>query len=179
VKARVPDGLVLSPGGEQIVAVDLSYAVNEGRNEVMTDQQTEFSMQLQDELARRGHPPVEWPESKAPGSTGVLFTEVDGVTVTLAPNGLLNVSAVRSYQWPKYPTPVIAAACAGELWKRQKARDDANIERARRWRTGHLAPIVGHDLKCGNELCPCQHESANELRRRERGGFNGSPGVCA
>ena len=145
----------------------------------MTNEQNAYSIQLQEELARRGHVSVEWEESYAPESRELLFTQVDGVTVTLAPNGLLNVSAVRTYHPPKYPTPVIAAACAGELWERQKARDDAKIELAKTRSTGHLGPVVGHDLRCGNPACPCRAESAAERRHRQRGGFNGNRDRCS
>lgn len=145
----------------------------------MTREQNYYSTQLQEELAKRGHAPVEWVESKADVSRGLLFSELDGVTVTIAPNGLLHVSAVRTYHPPKYPTPVIAAACAGELWARQKARDDAGIELARSRSTGHLGPIVGHDLRCGNPLCHCRDESAADRRHRQQGGFNGNPDVCS
>lgn len=145
----------------------------------MTNEQSDFARQLQDELARRGHGPVEWTESKAPETRGFLFGEVHGVTVTIAPHGLVNIPAVRTYHPPKYPTPVIAAACAGELWAKQKAHDDADIDLARKRKTGHLAPIVGHNLRCANELCRCQNESGADRRRRERGGFNEDPRRCA
>jgi len=138
----------------------------------MTDRQRTYARQLQDELKRRGHNgQIEWTESSAPDSRAFVFGEVQGVTVTITPHGSVNIPAVRTYHPPKYPTPVIAAACAGELWSRQNARDDANVNLARSRRTGHLAPIVGHDLTCASDLCPC-HDDKDDRRRRERGGFN-------
>ena len=83
----------------------------------MTDRQQIYARQLQDELKKRGHNgQIEWTESNAAQSRGFLFGEVQGVTVTIAPHGLVNIPAVRTYHPPKYPTPVVAAACAGELW---------------------------------------------------------------
>jgi hypothetical protein len=146
----------------------------------MTEKQRMYARQLEDELKKRGHnEQIEWTESNASNSRGFLFGEVQGVTVTIAPHGLVNIPAVRSYHPPKYPTPVIAAACAGELWSRQKARDEANVNLARSRRTGHLAPIIGHDLTCASKLCPCHSEDRDDRRRRERGGFNENLDSCA
>jgi hypothetical protein len=109
---------------------------------------------------------------------GFSLGEVQGVTVTIASHGLVNIPAVRTYHPPKYPTPIIAAACAGELWSKQKARDEASVDLARSRRTGHLAPIIGHNLTCTSELCPCHSEDQDNRRRRERGGFNENMDSC-
>jgi hypothetical protein len=79
----------------------------------MTLDQRDMIDRLAKELAKRGnHSPIDWTESDAPESLGFVFGEVDGVTVTITPWGLVNIPAVRSYHSPKYSTPVIAAACA-------------------------------------------------------------------
>jgi hypothetical protein len=145
----------------------------------MTNQQDDMARRLRDELGKRGHSGrIEWKESIGPESRGFLFGEVQGVTMTVTPNGLINIPAVRTYHPPKYPTPVIAAACAGELWLRQKGRDDANSQLSKTRRTGHLGPIVDHDLRCRNKVCPCNSENQVVRRRRERGGFNEDPFRC-
>ena len=46
-------------------------------------------------------------------------------------DGLISIPAVRTYHPPRYPTPMIAAALATELWTKQKARDDANLDLAK------------------------------------------------
>ena len=146
----------------------------------MTTQQQEMTQRLAVELHSRGkRSAIDWKESNAPESRGFLFGEVDGVTVTVTPSGLVNVPAVRTYHPPKYSTPVVAAASAGELWAKQKKRDDANLELARTRRTGHLGPIVGYALRCQNNACPCNSESSDVRQRRERGGFNNDPFRCS
>jgi hypothetical protein len=72
----------------------------------------------------------------------------------VTPIGLVNIPAVRTYHPPKYPTPIIAAG-AGELWAKQRTRDEANSELAKNRRTGHLAAIIDYDLRCRNQACPC------------------------
>jgi len=125
------------------------------------------------------NPKVDWNESYAPESRGCLFGEFYGVTLMVYPNGLINVPSVRSYHPPKYPTPASAAAAADELWAKQKARDDANLQRAKQWKTGHLGPIVEPDLKCRNVGCSCQKETLQERQKRTQGGFNTNPNWCS
>jgi hypothetical protein len=146
----------------------------------MTSQQSDMTRRLSDELVRQGeNGRVDWRESENQLTRGFLFGEVAGVTVTVAPTGLVNIPAVRTYHPPEYPTPVNAAASAGELWAKQKVRDDTNPELARSRRTGHLGPIIDYNLKCRNNACPCAAETGDERRRRERGGFNENPFRCA
>jgi hypothetical protein len=94
-------------------------------------------------------------------------------------NGLISIPAVRSYHPPKYPTPVIAAASATELWARQKKRDDARPDLAKSRRTGHLAPTVDLVWKCGSSGCPCHREGPTARRKRALGGRNSSPDRCS
>jgi hypothetical protein len=146
----------------------------------VTHQQDEITSRFLEELVRRGHDGrIDWNESDAPESRNFLFGEVEGVTVTVTPGGLINIPAVRTYHPPKYPTPVIAAASARELWAKLKARDDVNLELAKTRQTGHLGPIIDHDLRCRNKLCPCNSETQDVRRKRERGGFNEDPFRCS
>jgi hypothetical protein len=136
----------------------------------------EFDIELK---KRGGNAVIDWKESHSPESRGILFAEVDGVTLMVYSDGLISVPAVRTYHPPRYPTPIIAAALATELWTKQKARDDANPVLAKSRATGHLGPIVGPDLKCRNKTCPCQQESSDVRQRRARGGFNWDPDRCS
>jgi hypothetical protein len=128
---------------------------------------------------RGGNAVTDWRESNSSESRGVLFGEVDGITLVVYPNGLISIPAVRTYHPPNYPTPVIAAASAKELWARQKARDDAQPDLAKSRRTGHLGPIVNHEWECQNEVCPCHRENPGERQRRARGGHNTNPDQCS
>jgi hypothetical protein len=146
----------------------------------MTNLQADRLKEFENELKKRGRSAVsDWKESNNPESRGVLFADVDGVTLMLYPDGLISVPSVRTYHPPKYPTPVAAAASANELWARQKARDDTNPFLAQSRRTGHLGPIVGQELKCGNKICPCHRESSAERQKRAQGGFNTNPNRCS
>ena len=146
----------------------------------MTLQQQEMITRLENELKRLGKSTdLSWKLSNNPESRGFLFGQVSGVTVTVTPEGLMNIPSVRTYHPPQYPTPVIAASVADELWNKQKARDDSDLEKARSRRTGHLGPVVGFNLECQNEKCPCKAEDEELRRKRERGGFNTNPINCA
>jgi len=146
----------------------------------MTSQQDDRIKEYENEVRKRGgNAAMAWKESNSPESHGVLFADVDGVTLVIYPNGLISVPAVCSYHPPKYPTPVVAAASAKELWARQKARDDAHPEKAKKRKGGHLGPIVDRDLKCGNKDCPCQRQSPEERQNRARGAFNTNPDRCS
>jgi hypothetical protein len=141
-------------------------------NSLQRDRIQEFETEVKN---RGGHAATGWKESDAPESHGILFAEVDGITLMLYLDGLISIPAVRTYHPPRYSTPVIAAALATELWAKQKARDDAKPELAKSRRTGHLGSIVGTDLKCRSKVCPCQNESQAERQRRARGGYNWNP----
>jgi hypothetical protein len=146
----------------------------------VTTQQGDRIKEFETEVRKRDRNAViDWKESSSPESRGVLFTEVEGVTLVVYPNGLISVPAVRTYHPPKYPTPVIAAASAKELWARQKARDDANPKTAKGRRTGHLGPIVDPDLKCRNKDCPCHQQRPEDRQKRAQGGFNTDPNRCS
>lgn len=142
----------------------------------MTSQQNDLISEFEKEVKKRGgNAVVDWKESNNPESRGVLFGDVDGITLVVYPNGLISIPAVRTYHPPKYPTPVIAAASAKELWARQKARDDTNLDKAKTRTTGHLGPMVDPDLECRNRTCPCHSESPAVRQGRARGGFNTDP----
>lgn len=128
----------------------------------MTSQQIQRAKEFENEVRERGrNTKIDWKESNSPESRGVLFADVDGVTLVVYSNGLISIPAVRTYHPPEYPTPIVAAVSAKELWAKQKARDDAQPETARNRRTGHLGPIVDPDLKCRNS------------------GFNTNPDRCS
>lgn len=95
---------------------------------------------------------------------GYVFTEVAGVTVLVGPRGNFKVPAVRTYQ-----DDVEAAMNASKLWRKQKERDDADPTRARLYKTGHLRPIIGTNLKCENSHCPCASEDRAALEIRSLG----------
>jgi hypothetical protein len=115
----------------------------------MTSQQDARIKELENELTKRGeNEKIGWQQSNSPESSGFLFGEVNGVTVTVTPGGLINIPAVRTYHPPKYPTPVVAAACAaravgkaeGEGRRRSAISEDS---RDRTSRTDHwLRPEV-------------------------------------
>lgn len=146
----------------------------------MTSQQDQRIKEFENEVRKQGkNAEIDWKESDSPESRGFVFGDFEGVTLTVSPQGLVNIPAVRTYHPPKYPTPVIAAATATELWEKQKARDDAQPETAKNRRTGHLGPIVDPDLKCRNKVCPCQSESREDRQKRAQGGFNTNPNRCS
>jgi hypothetical protein len=141
----------------------------------MTSQQSDTIKEYENEVRKRGRNPViDWKESHSPESPGVLFADVDGVTLMIYTDGLINIPARCSWSFDKY-TDVTAAACAKELWARQKRRDDANPKAATKRAGGHLGPIVGPNLKCGQgraPRCPCQDELPEERKKRARGARN-------
>ena len=146
----------------------------------MTSKQDARIKEFEVEVKKRsGNAVINWKESHSPESRGILFADADGVTLMVYSDGLISIPAVRTYHPPKYPTPIIAAALATELWAGQKARDDGNLDLAKSRRTGHLGPIVDPDLKCRNMNCPCQRESSDVRQGRARGGFNWNPDRCS
>jgi hypothetical protein len=98
------------------------------------------------------------------GSDGLIFTEVDGVTVIIGVQGGYKIPAVRSY-----PTGVQSAIHARSLWDTQYRWDLDNQLDARNRRTGHLSPIINKELKCGDKHCLCIDENAARLRSRSLG----------
>jgi len=142
----------------------------------MTSLQDARIKEFENEVRKRGgNAVIDWKESNSRESRGILFADVDGVTLMVYGDGLISVPAVRTYHPPRYPTPIIAAALATELWTGQKARDNANLDLAKSRSTGHLDPMVDPDLKCRNKVCPCQLESVDVRQRRARGGYNWNP----
>jgi hypothetical protein len=146
----------------------------------MTSKQDARIKEFEIEVKKRGgNAVINWKESHSSESRGILFADVDGVTLMLYSDGLISVPAVRTYHPPRYPTPIISAALATELWTKQKARDDAQPATAKSRVTGHLGPVVDPDLKCRNEHCPCHRESSDVRQGRARGGYNWNPDRCS
>jgi hypothetical protein len=136
----------------------------------MTSLQEARIKEFESEVRKRGgNLVINWKESTSLESRGILFADVDGITLVVYRDGLISIPAVRTYHPPKYPTPIIAAALATELWTGQKARDEAQPETAKSRRTGHLGPIVDPDLRCRNDYCPCHRENSDVRQRRARG----------
>lgn len=146
----------------------------------MTSLQDDRVKEYESEVNKRGGSAVtDWRESNSVESRGVLFGEVDGITLVVYPNGLISIPAVRTYHPPNYPTPVIAAASAKELWAGQKVRDDADPSKAKERSTGHLGPIVDPKWECRNKVCPCHLESPAVRQKRAQGGRNANPDQCS
>ena len=95
---------------------------------------------------------------------GLVFTEVNGVTVIIGAQGSYKIPAVRTY-----PTGIESAINARSLWNTQKQWDRENPQEAHKRRTGHFSPIVDEGLKCGNNECPCQKENAARRQSRSLG----------
>jgi hypothetical protein len=96
-----------------------------------------------------------------------LFIEVSGVTAVteiIVPKGAYKVPALRHYD-----EGLETAADAPRLWGEQKRRDDEDPVKARQHGTGHLNPVVGTNLKCGDKNCRCQKESDDERKERSFG----------
>jgi hypothetical protein len=146
----------------------------------MNSLQSDRIKEFETEIKNRGRSSAtDWKESNSSESRGVLFADVDAVTLMVYRDGVISIPAVRSYHPPKYPTPIIAAALATVLWSKQKARDDANRDLAKSRVTGHLGAIVDPDLKCRIKDCRCQNESPADRQRRARGGYNWNPDRCS
>jgi len=112
---------------------------------------------------------IDWKESNKEVSRGCRFANFKGVTLMVFPEGLISIPAVCSYT---APSPAVAATTAKERFDRQNARDTPYPEKARNRKGGHLGPIVDHDLRCGNEHCPCQKETEQTRKSRARGSYN-------
>ena|SRR5271166_2711589 len=93
---------------------------------------------------------------------GFVFTEVDGVTVTVGEDGGYHVPAVRTYR----QSSLGAALTARELFDRQWERDRKNLLKAIGRVTGHLGPIVNVDWCCDDQECFCRSEDIVVRRGR-------------
>jgi hypothetical protein len=72
----------------------------------MTSLQDARIKEFEIELKTRGRSAVvNWKESNSPESRGILFVEVDGITLMVYDDGLISTPAVRTYHPPDYPTP--------------------------------------------------------------------------
>ncbi|HET9307739.1 MAG TPA: hypothetical protein VFO46_17095 [Candidatus Sulfotelmatobacter sp.] len=134
----------------------------------MTIQQDWPTKEFEIELRKRGqHAKIDWEESNKEVSRGFLFGNFMGVTLMVYPEGVISIPAVCSY---KALNPEVAAASAMERFDRQKARDDANLERARKRIGGHLGQIVEHDLRWETRIAAAKRK----LQKRD-GGERGVP----
>ena len=83
------------------------------RGSRMTKKQEDRTKEYESERrSRRESANVNWKESNQPESHGVLFADVDGVSLMVYTDGLISIPAVRSYHPPKYATPMLAALSA-------------------------------------------------------------------
>ena len=126
----------------------------------MNNRQEAAIRRLQEALVSQRNVTVTVPVQFENGD-GLVFTEVDGVTLIIGVQGGYKIPAIRSY-----PTRIESAVNARSLWQQQGEWDLSNPVEARRHRTGHLRPTVGNDLKCGANDCPCSNENTARLRSR-------------
>jgi len=82
---------------------------------------------------------------------GVVFTEVEGVTVTIGVGGGIDIPAVRTYR----ESPLDAAAIANTLFRKQHEHDEDDPARASAYETGHFSPRVNFAGRCENQACRC------------------------
>src|ERR1035438_3947534 len=95
---------------------------------------------------------------------GLVFTEVDGVTVIIGLRGGYKIPAIRTY-----PTGIESVVNARSLWDQQREWDINNPIEAGDHRTGHLRSIMINELRCGDTGCPCVSENAARRRSRSLG----------
>ena len=58
----------------------------------MTSQQRDAIKEYESEMRKRGGNAVlDWKESNSPGSRGILFADVDGITLMIYSDGLINI----------------------------------------------------------------------------------------
>lgn len=85
---------------------------------------------------------------------GYVFTEVQGVTVCIGPDGGYILPAVRSYP----PNSLQAAVDAAVEFQKNKPGGP--------FKSGHELGIVGIDWSCGGPNCACANETPDERFRR-------------
>ena len=120
----------------------------------MNYKQTQAIALLQDELQR--HPELHNIRRpfKITGESGDnVFTEFDGITVTIGKNGGYHIPAVRRYE-----TGLKSASNARALFDRQAGWDMDNPSEALKRTTGHFGPLIDMNWRCDNKNCPCQTE---------------------
>ena len=86
---------------------------------------------------------------------GLVFTEVEGVTVTIGSNGGIDITAVRTFR----DNPLDAAAAADMLFGKQYERDEDDLARAGAFSTSHLSPRVNFAGQCENKACRCNSQA--------------------
>lgn len=115
----------------------------------MTDKQREAIRLLQDKLRQERNIKTMLPVSE---HNDCVFTEVEGVTVTIGRDGGFEIPAVRTYR----EHPLDAAAIADILFRKQRERYDDDPARAGAFKTGHLSPRVNFAGRCENKACRCR-----------------------
>jgi hypothetical protein len=85
------------------------------------------------------------------------FTEVQGVTVCIGPDGGYILPAVRS--WDPSLTALQAAVYADVRFQKNKPGGGP-------YKSGHQLGIVGLDWSCGGPTCECRDETDDQRFRR-------------
>jgi hypothetical protein len=119
----------------------------------MTPKQETIIALLQDKLRRERNIRQTLPEKE---NNGIVFVEVQGVTVAIGKNGGIDIPSVRTYCNP----PLDAAARADILFREQHERDENAPERAGAFKTGHLGPRVSLAGRCDQRACHCWSSTA-------------------
>jgi hypothetical protein len=102
---------------------------------------------LQNELLNQRGVNTPLPDLGA-SNEGYEFTEVQGVTVCIGPDGGYILPAVRSYK-----NSLQAAVDADNAFKKNRAGSH---------KSGHDVGIVGTDWRCGSPSCDCQNETPDQ-----------------
>jgi hypothetical protein len=131
--------------------------------DAMNDSQEAAIRRLQEALMSQRNVKIASP-LQFENSDGLVFTEVEGVTVIIGLQGGYKIPAIRTY-----PTGIESVVNARSLWQQQMEWDIDNPLEAQRRRTGHLRPVVTKELKCGDKDCSCSTENAARLRGRSLG----------
>jgi hypothetical protein len=118
----------------------------------MTQEQMSKIALLRDKLRRERNIKKTLPVSE---HNGVVFTEVEGVTVTIGSGGGIDIPAVRTYR----ENPLDAATIADILFRKQQERDEDDPTRATSLETGHLSPRVNVAGRCENKACRCNSKT--------------------
>jgi hypothetical protein len=118
----------------------------------MTDKQITRMALLQDKLRQERNIKKLLPVSE---HNGLVFTQVEGVTLTIGSNGGIDIPAVRTYR----ENPLKAASIADIPFRKQHERDEDNPARASAYETSHLSPRVNSAGRCENKACRCNSET--------------------
>jgi len=114
----------------------------------MTKKQEDRTKEYESERRSRGESAnVNWKEGNQPESRGVLFADVDGVSLMVYTDGLISIPAVRSYHPPKYATPMLATFRKGVVDKaKDKRRSKPNHSEIVEERTSESDRAFGPEM---------------------------------